>query len=99
MALTSSKSQGGFVAVIIIALVLILAIALAKLPADVLNVLWYLLIAMIFVVAIAWLAYRKSSEGRKRDRTSRPAGTGSTRGRDEPRIGQAYRLDDDDDDQ
>jgi multisubunit Na+/H+ antiporter MnhB subunit len=101
--MTFSKSQGGFVALVIISFVIILVVAIAKLPGnymnlpgDVLNALWYLLVAMIFVIAIAWLVYRKSRDSRKQNSASRSAGAGSTGGRDEPRIGYTYRSDDED---
>ncbi len=94
--MTFSKSQGGFVALIIIAFCIIVAIALSRLPADVLNFLWYSLIAIMFLIVIAYLVYRSSRGRRKQNRTSRSAGTGSSDGRDEPRIGQTYRYDEED---
>jgi membrane protein implicated in regulation of membrane protease activity len=66
--MTFSKSLGSFVALSIVVLVLIVVIAPIKLPVDVLNNLWYSLVAIIFLTAIAWLAYRRASENRKQQR-------------------------------
>ncbi len=103
MATTFSRSLGGFVALVILASIAIVAIAIAQLPSniatlpsDFLPILWYILIALIFLATIAWLVYRSARDKRKEGRGSRASGTGSRRGDEEPRIGQTYQLDDED---
>jgi hypothetical protein len=94
MSATIMFSRGTLIVSIIIIFGILVAILIGNLPVEIRNIIWYLLVIMVIVAAIAWAAHHKAKDA-VQEEMLKEKGTRYTPEGGKPQIGHTYKYSDD----
>jgi energy-coupling factor transporter transmembrane protein EcfT len=92
LAAIASGGRNWLIACMIIIVVLVIVLVIGKLPVEILNVLWWILIIAVFMIVILWIIYRHSKNKEIENEEKTRFKTSYTKPGDEPQIGRTYEF-------